>query len=118
MANLQTHTVQEALNAMGPGGKWTVNAAGTAGSSDDTANTTHLDVSGSSQLGVYSAVDIYFNFGTDDSGTNGDVTTANDLIIPGDSLVFVQIPRGLGKTIFFNYLSTSTTTGAVRIVEV
>ena len=113
MSKLHKRSVQEALNAT-VGGEWTVNSAGTAGSSADVANTTHLALATmTSTLGVYSAVEIYFNF----SATTTDVTAANDLLIPKDTLTFITVPRGLGNTVYFNYNSTSTTTGAVRIVE-
>ena len=115
MADLHKLTVQESLNSMGPGGVWTVNAAGTAGSSASAANTIHLDVSGASIIGVYPAVDIYFNFSAAD-GTN--VTAANDLPLEQNTLVFLTVPRGLGKTIYFNYISQTTTTGTVKTVEV
>ena len=114
MADLHKLTVQESLNSMGPGGVWTVNAAGTAATSADATGTVHLDVSGASIIGVHPAVDIYFNF----SASETDVTAANDLPLSGDTLVFITIPRGLGKTIYFNYLSQSTTPGAVKTVEV
>jgi len=114
MADLHKLTVQESLNSMGPGGVWTVNAVGTAGSSASAANTIHLDVSGASIIGIHPAVDIYFNF----SATTTDVTAANDLPLSADTLIFITVPRGLGKTIYFNYISQSTTTGAVKTVEV
>ena len=64
MADLHTHSVQEAVNAT-VGGKWTVSSAGTAGSSADVANTSHkLLTPSTATLGVYSAVEIYFNFST------------------------------------------------------
>ena len=46
MADLHTHSVQEAVNAT-VGGKWTVSSAGTAGSSADVANTSHKLLLGS-----------------------------------------------------------------------
>ena len=113
MANLHKRSVQEALNAT-VGGVWSVNAAGTAGSSADVANTTHLALATmTSTLGVYSAVEIYFNFASSET----DVNASNDLLIPKNTLTFITVPRGLGLTIYFNYNSTSTTTGADRIVE-
>ena len=105
MADIHAYTVQEALNTT-VGGEWTVASAGTAGSSASTGNTTGT-------IGVYSAVEIYFNFAS--SGT--DVNASNDLLLPKNTLTFITVPRGLGSTIYFNYNSTSTTTGAVRIVE-
>lgn len=114
MAKLHKRSVQESLNVT-VGGEWTVNSAGTAGSSASTGNTTHLALATmTSTLGVYSAVEIYFNF----SATTTDVNASNDLLIPKNTLTFLTVPRGLGNTVYFNYNSTSTTTGAVRIVEV
>ena len=56
MGKLHKRSVQEALNAT-VGGEWTVNSAGTAGSSASTGNTTHLALATmTSTLGVYSAV--------------------------------------------------------------
>ena len=80
MADLHTHSVQEAVNAT-VGGGWTVSSAGTAGSS-------------------------------------ANVNASNDLLIPANTQFFITIPRGLGNTIYFNFNSTSTTTGAVRMVEI
>ena len=113
MAVLHKFSVKEALN-VDVGGLWTVNPAGTAASSADVTGTVHLDVSSNSQIGIYAGVEIYFNF----SASETDITTANDLILPKETLTFIIIPRGLGNTVYFNYLSTSTTTGAVRVVEV
>ena len=114
MADLHKRSVQEALNAT-VGGIWTVNSPGTAGSSADVANSIHLALATmTSTLGVYSAVEIYFNF----TITTTDVTAANDMVIPKNTLTFVTVPRGLGNTVYFNYNSTSTTTGAVKTVEI
>ena len=114
MAKIHKRSVQEALNAT-VGGEWSVNSAGTAGSSADVANTIHLALATmTSTLGVYSAVEIYFNF----AASATDVTAANDLLIPKNTLTFLTVPRGLGNTVYFNYNSTSTTTGAVKTVEI
>ena len=114
MSKLHKRSVQEALNVT-VGGEWSVNAAGTAGSSASTGNTIHLALATmTSTLGVYSAVEIYFNFAT--SGT--DVNADNDMVLPKNTMVFLTVPRGLGNTVYFNYNSTSTTTGAVRTVEI
>ena len=114
MADLHKLTVQEAMNASGPGGVWTVNGVSTTGSNADVTNTVHIEVSGAGQLGLYSSGEVYFNF----SASETDVTTANDMILPDQTLVFITVPRGLGSTIYFNHLSTSTTAHTVRIVEV
>ena len=115
MANLHKLTVQEALNAQGTGGVWTVNDVGTSASNADTTNTVHLNVSGASQLGVYAGTsDIYFSF----SASATDIDTDNDLRLSQKALTFFTVPKGLGATIYFNYLSASTTAGTVRTVEV
>ena len=116
MADLHKLTVQEAMNASGPGGVWTVNTAAVIASNADVTNTVHTDVSGAGQLGLYASTDMYFSFSNTNSGT--DITTANDLLLPAEALTFITIPRGLGSTIYFNHLSTSTTAHTVRIVEV
>jgi hypothetical protein len=114
MANLHKYSVQEALNAT-VGGKWTVSTAGTAGSSADVANTSHkLLQASTSTLGVYSAVEIYYNFTASETNVNA----SNDLLIPANTQFFITVPRGLGDTVYFNFNSTSTTTGAVRMVEI
>ncbi len=96
-----------------------VQSAGTAGSSADVTNTTHHELDGRHirQIMVYSATQLYFNFTIADT----DVSAANDLIIEKNTLTVLNVPQGLlkegGDAIRFNYNSTSTTTGAVRIVE-
>ena len=105
-------SVQEAVN-LSVGGVWSVATVATHGGTAS-ANTIHYSVDGvSSQLGIYSAVELYFNF----SATTTDVTTANDMIIPSSTLVFLTVPRGLGSTVYFNHLGKSAA-GAVRIVEI
>ena len=61
----------------------------------------------------YFVVITYFNFAIAETNVNA----SNDLIIPKNTMTFITVPRGLGLTIYFNYNSTSTTTGAVRLVE-
>ena len=114
MADLHKFSVQEALNATGVGGVWSVNSVANTGSNADVTNTVHLVISGAHQLGIYPAGDIYFNF----SATTPDCNTSNDMILPGNTLTFLTVPSGLGTTIYFNHLSTSTTTHAIRTVEV
>ena len=114
MADVHKYTVQEELNTT-VGGEWSVATAGTAGSSADVNNTTHKSIKESTGiLGIYSAVEIYFNF----TSSEANVNASNDMLIPKNTLTFLTIPRGLGSTIFFNYNSTSTTTGSVRMVEI
>ena len=112
MANLHKLSVQQAVNAAGSGGQWTVNAIAThAGTAE--ANTVHLDVSGAAQIGVLAAGELYFNF----SSTTEDVETDNDLYLPANTLVFITVPRGIGNTIYFNHLGKGAAC-ATRVVEV
>ena len=112
MADLHKRSVQEAVN-LSVGGVWSVATVATHGGTAG-ANTIHYAVGDTmSQIGVYSAVELYFNF----SATTTDITTANDMIIPSSTLVFLTVPRGLGSTVYFNHLGKSAV-GAVRIVEI
>ena len=117
MADVHRQSVQESLNVDTSAG-WSVKSAITAGTNAATTNTVHYTIGASaSQLGVYSAGNIYFNFSTSTSSTDGDCSTTNDLVIPGNTTFFLKVPRGLGTTIYFNALSESSATKAVRIVE-
>lgn len=112
MADLHKRSVQEAMN-ISVGGGWSVATVATHGGTANT-NTIHFSVDeNASQIGVYSAVELYFNF----SASQTDITVANDLIIPSSTLVFLTVPRALGNTVYFNHLGKGST-GAVRIVEV
>tara|TARA_Y100000296_G_scaffold74977_1_gene94156 strand:+ start:249 stop:590 length:342 start_codon:yes stop_codon:yes gene_type:complete len=113
MAKLHSLTVQEGVNASGPGGQWTVNTVSTVHDDTDPEDTVHLDVSGAAQLGIYAAGNIYFRFSAD---AGDDCIAANDLVIPGSTLVFITVPRGLGNTIYFNHLGVAATT--VKVVEI
>ena len=108
---LSTLSLREAANAAGSGGQWTVNTAATHGGTS-TTNTIHVGVGDASQLGIYAAGDIYFNF----SATTTDCNTSNDLRIPANTLTFITVPLGLGSTVYFNHLGVAAC--AVRIVEV
>ena len=113
MAKLHSLTVQEGVNASGPGGQWTVNSVSSSHGGTATTDTIHLDVSGAAQLGIYAAGNIYFRFSAD---AGDDCIAANDLVIPGSTLVFITVPRGLGNTIYFNHLGVAVTT--VKVVEI
>ena len=113
MANLHKLSVQQAVNAAGSGGQWTVNAVSSEHGATGATDTIHLDVSGAAQLGIYAAGNIYFRFSAD---SGDDCIAANDLVIPGSTLVFITVPRGLGNTIYFNHLGVAVTT--VKVVEI
>ena len=114
MAKLHKRSVQEAVNVT-VGGEWNVQDPDAVPSSASASNTEHeLLQATTATLGIHSAVELYFNFTI--SETNCD--SSHDLILPKNTLTFLTVPRGLGNTIYFNYLSTSTTTGVIRIVEI
>ena len=118
MADIHKLSVQEELNSAGSGGQWTASTSGTAGSVAADSNTIHFTILGTTaQLGIYSDVDIRFKFTT---GATDDIDVSEDdeLILPASTLTFIVVPRGLGRSVYFHYISNSTTTGSVRIVEV
>ena len=121
MADLHKLTVQEAMNASGAGGQWTINTALAIAAVTTKRDTLDSDVSGAGQLGLYASTDMYFSFSNTNSGTTDgvDITTVgNHLILSANTLTFITVPRGLGSTIYFNILSTTTTTGTCRLREV
>ena len=112
MADLHKRSVQEAVN-LSVGGGWSVATVATHGGTSNT-DTIHFSLDeNTSQIGVFSAVELYFNFAT--SAT--DVTVGNDMILRAETLVFIAVPRGLGSTVVFNHLGKGSA-GAVRIVEI
>ena len=112
---LHDYSVQEAAQ-IEISGVWSEGTAASSGSNANVNNTIHFALNSSTNvIGVYSASEIYFAF-SGDAGT--DISAANSLVIPANTTTFLTVPRGLGATIAFNHNSTSTTTGAVRIVEI
>tara|TARA_R110002020_G_scaffold80149_6_gene200172 strand:+ start:10948 stop:11286 length:339 start_codon:yes stop_codon:yes gene_type:complete len=112
MADLHKRSVQEAAN-LSVGGGWSVATVATHGGTSNT-DTIHFSLDeNAAQIGVYSAVELYFNFAT----AATDVTVGNDMILPASTLVFIAVPRGLGSTVVFNHLGKGAA-GAVRIVEI
>ena len=104
---------------------WKVKSAITAGSNANVANTVHTQLESveTNSLGIYSAVEIYFSFST----AAADINASNDLKLPANTLTFITVPKatrsgganlkGSPSAVFLNVLSTSTTTGSVRLVE-
>ena len=130
MANLHKLTVQEAMNASGPGGTWTPqylatdadkDTSRTAGSSADETNSRHISCKGAGQIGVYPEEEIYFRFSDGLTGSDrivrADVVKNLDLKLPANTLVFLTIPNGL-KDPYFNFLGVGTTDEDVRIALV
>ena len=114
MADLHKLTVQEAMNASGSGGGWSVQSAVTHGGTA-TTDTVHVDVTNAAQIGVLCAGETYFRF----SENRIDCSTANDLSIPANSLVFLTVPKALGTTQAAQYFShLGVAANEVRIVLV
>ena len=127
MADLHKFTVQEALNTTAAPGFTIADASsGGIGGSSGAAiaaaasggSTKNFDIANNTNmLLLYVAEDIYFSFTTSDTNIDEDI----DPILPAGALTSIAVPRGIGArtdTIRFNFLSTSTATPTVRIVEV
>ena len=110
MADLHKLTVQEAVNTE-TAAVWDINSVLTANASSGAA--LNLDVSSYHTLGLKTDGAIYFSFQNNSTAAK---STANDLILDA-GLSFIKIPKGLGNTIYFNYLSTSSSTVEVRVVK-
>ena len=112
-------TVVESLNA-DVSGVWSVSARLTIDSSSTPAHDSKtLDASTNSIL-IYSDSDVYIRF---DQLTSDTVSTANDVIIPAQTLMSIRVPNGLKAssttaiTVHFKQV-TSVGTKTLRLVEV
>lgn len=96
-------------------GEWSVSSSITAASNADNTNTVHTALgSSTTQVGLYADGDISFGFTTVDT----DINTSNDMILPGSTLTFIRVPRGIGKTVVLNILSADTNARTVKVVQV
>ena len=114
MADLHKFTVQEALNAsQGSAGGWTVSTRLSIGGG--AAAYKLLDAS-TTQVGIYSDLEICFRFST--TATNP-IDINQDMILPDKTLTFINVPKNVGDTIYIHFEPTSSVaTKYVRIVEV
>ena len=112
MAQLQKHRAHESLNT-DTAAVWDVITDVT--DADDTSSGTinNIDVSGYHTLGLTPAAEIYIHFHNSSTAT---LVEADALKLAG-GLSFIKIPKGLGDTIYFNYISTSASTVEVRVVK-
>ena len=121
MADLHKFTVQEALNAStGNSGGWTVRTE-TGGSStirgtDDSLNEKELNAATTIVI-MQGSVEFNFAFSIT-SNADGDLSTTFDLAVPADTIFSINVPRGLGSTIYLQYQSTTTTEGVLKVIEV
>ena len=107
---------------------WKTLAVGTAAATGGTATNQLLSHPEVNQIGVYAGGPLHFNFSTSGSGT---VSSTNDLVLPGSTLVFLTVPkavRGINTAptgnnpaklhpVYFNYVATGAGSTTVRIVE-
>ena len=111
MANLQKHRSHESLNT-DTAATWEL-ITGTTDAPASSGTATNIDVSGYHTLGLTPASEIYIHFHNTSTAT----LVIADALKLASGLSFIKIPRGLGDTIYFNYLSTSSSTVEVRIVK-
>ena len=114
MADLHKLTVQEAMNASGSGGGWSVQTAVTHAGTSAT-DTRHVVVTDAHQIGVLFAAETYFSF----SEGRIDIDTSNDLSIPANTLVFLTVPKALGtKQVaqYFNHLGKSANEARIVLI--
>ena len=111
MANLQKHRAHESLNT-DTAAVWDVIQDVTdAAASSGTVN--NIDVSGYHTLGLTPAAEIYIHFHDTSTATLDE----DDALKLASGLSFIKIPRGLGDTIYFNYVATGASSCEVRVVK-
>ena len=109
MANLQKYKSSESLNIQ-TAADWNVQDRLDISS----AAHAYINITEASQIGFYSDSDIYIRF---DSSTSDTISTSRDLIIDGESLVFFNVPRGVGDTVYVHFKQvTSASSKYVRLV--
>jgi hypothetical protein len=73
----------------------------------------NVDVSGYHTIGLTPAAEIFIHF----HNTSTVTLVEADALKLASGLSFLKIPKGLGKTIYFNYVATGASTVEVRIVK-
>ena len=73
----------------------------------------NIDVSGYHTLGLTPSSEIFIHFHNSSTVT----LVENDALKLASGLSFIKIPKGLGKTIYFNYIATGASTVEVRVVK-
>ena len=111
MANLQKHRSHESLNT-DTAAVWDVIQDVTdAAASTGTVN--NIDVSGYHTLGLTPAAEIYIHFHNTSTAT----LDTDDALKLASGLSFIKIPKGLGKTIYFNYVAVGSSAAELRVVK-
>ena len=110
MANIQMHRAHESLN-VDTAAEWNVQTRLTISSQAHVSS----DVSSANQIGIYSDSDVYIRF---DSLTSDTIDTDADLVIPAETLAFLNIPKAVGETIYVHFKQvTSASSKSLRIVH-
>ena len=113
MANLQTHRAHESLNT-DTAAVWDVITDVTDANDTTDGTVLNIDVSGYHTLGLTPAAEIYFHFHNTSTAT----LVIADALKLASGLSFIKIPRGLGDTIYFNYLATHASSACeLRVVK-
>ena len=111
MANVQKFRAHESLNTDTAATWELITNVTDAPASSGTAE--NIDVSGYHTLGLTPASEIYIHFHNTSTAT----LVIADALKLASGLSFIKIPKGLGETIYFNYISTSSSTVEVRVVK-
>ena len=112
MANIGKFRAHESLNT-DTAATWELQAGTTDAPVAGAASPISIDVSGYHTLGLTPAAEIYIHFHNTSTAT----LVIADALKLASGLSFIKIPRGLGDTIYFNYLSVAASTTEVRIVK-
>ena len=111
MADLQKFRAHEALNTEAAAVWDVITDVQEASASGGTVHT--IDVSGYHTLGLTPASEIFIHFHNSSTVT----LVEADALKLASGLSFIKIPKGLGKTIYFNYIATGASTVEVRVVK-
>jgi hypothetical protein len=110
MANIQMHRAHESLNVE-TAAEWDVQTRLTISSQAHV----YSDVSSVTQIGIYSDSDVYIRY---DSSTSDTISANNDLVVPAETLAFLNVPRAVGETIYVHFKQvTSAGTKYLRIIH-
>ena len=99
MANLQKHRTHESLN-IESAAEWSVQSRQKIEDSSSGVAEIIVDVSSYYQIGFYPDINSYVRF---DTSASDSISANNDLIIPSDTLAFLNVPRGVGDTIYVHF---------------
>ena len=110
MANIQMHRAHESLNVE-TAAEWDVQTRLTISSQAHV----YSEVSSANQIGIYSDSDVYIRY---DSSTSDTISANNDLVVPAETLAFLNVPKAVGETIYVHFKQvTSAGTKYLRIIH-